>query len=68
MHDQVGHVAMHEQLSRRKVDNLIRGHSTIGTTDPQIGGRLLLGKVEKKLRILRPDARGPSLIVFQKLR
>lgn len=43
MDDEIGNIAMDEQLSRHQADDLIGGHPTVGTADPQISGRLLTG-------------------------
>src|ERR1700754_3696748 len=48
VHDDIGHVAMHEQLSWLEPDDLIRRHPAVGATDPQIARRLLTGKVAKE--------------------
>lgn len=42
VHHQIGDVAMDEQLSGKKPDNLIGGHPAVGATNPQIARRLLL--------------------------
>src|SRR5438067_167651 len=41
MHDDVGDVAMHEQLAGSESDDFICWHPTVGAADPQIVGRLL---------------------------
>jgi hypothetical protein len=42
MDDDVGDVAMDEQLARIEVDELVRGNAAVGAADPQVLRRLLL--------------------------
>ena len=36
VHDDVGDVAVHEQLARQQADDLVRGHAAVGAADPQV--------------------------------
>ena len=54
MDDDVGDVAMHEQLARQETDDLVRRHAAVGAADPEILRRLLLGEAREEIR--RPAA------------
>jgi hypothetical protein len=61
MHDDVGDVAMHEQLARQQADDLVRRHARIRAADPQVLRRLQARQLEKILGIdllhaIRPGA------------
>jgi len=43
VHDNVGNISVHKNLTRIKPYNFICGYSRIGASDPKIFGRLLLG-------------------------
>jgi len=47
MRDDVGNVPVHEQLTGKQADDLVGRNTAIGTTDPEIFGRLLLGEFSK---------------------
>lgn len=49
--DDVGDVAMHENLSRRQTGDLVGGHATVRAADPEILGALLVRQAGKELRI-----------------
>ena len=42
--DDVGDVAMDEDLARREADDLVRGHAAVRAADPEVLGRLPLGE------------------------
>ena len=42
VHDDVGDVAVHEQLARHQADDLVGRHPAVGAADPQVLRRLLL--------------------------
>jgi hypothetical protein len=42
--DEVGDVAMDEQFARPQADDLVGGHPTVCTADPEVLGRLLSGQ------------------------
>jgi hypothetical protein len=67
VHDQVRDISVDEQFPGQKPDYLISGHPTVGAANPQVAGRLLPGKLQEKLRILLPDATGPSLVALKKM-
>ncbi len=47
MRHDVGHVAVHEQCARQEIHDLVGGHSTVGTADPGVVGRLLSRELSK---------------------
>jgi hypothetical protein len=36
VNDKISDIPMHKNLARRKIDNLIRGHATVGAADPKV--------------------------------
>jgi hypothetical protein len=42
VHDDVRHVAVHEQVAGHQPDDFVRGHAAVGAADPEIRRRLLL--------------------------
>src|SRR6266487_852096 len=64
----VGNIAVDEDLSRRKTDNLVRRHTAVRTTDPEIFRRLLLGEALEKLRVPPAHPSGPGRVLFEKMR
>ena len=67
MHDNIGNVAVDEQFSRQEPDNLIGGYATVGTAYPQIGGRLLVRKLDEEFRVLPSNALSPRLVVLKEM-
>jgi hypothetical protein len=67
MHDDIGDIAVDEQFPRQKPDNLVGGYAAVGTAYPQIGGRLLVGKLDEEFGILLPDAASPCLVVLKEM-
>jgi len=66
--DDVRDIAVNEQFPRREVDDLIRRHSAIRTSDPEVLGRLLCDEAREKGRILLCAYGGPPSIVVEELR
>jgi hypothetical protein len=62
---EVGDIAVDEQLAWGHTHYLISRHPAVGTTDPQVLGRLLPRKVDEKIRILLPDLFGPETVVLK---
>ncbi len=61
MNDDVGDVAVHEQLARHEVDQLVGGDAAVGAADPEIARRLLAEQAGEEagargLHLLRPAA------------
>ncbi len=67
MHDDVGHVAVHEDLAGQQADDLVGRHAAVGTADPEVFGALLAGKFLKKLRVAPLDFVGPRLVLVEQL-
>ena len=56
VHDDVGDVAMHEELAGQQTDDLVGGDAAIGAADPEVAGILLLGQGLEKSRVLATNA------------
>ena len=67
MHDDVGDVAVDEELARGEVDDLVRGNAAVGAADPEIARALLARKAREELRILAADALRPAAILVEEL-
>jgi len=65
MNDDVGDVAMNEQLAGQQADNFVGGHAAVGAAYPQVRGGLLAGKLEEEIRILLRDPSGPGFIAVK---
>ena len=60
MDDDVGDVAVHEQLARRQVDEFVRRHAAVGAADPEVARRLLLQQPGEEARLARLGLLAPS--------
>ena len=60
---EIGDVAVHEQLARIEVHDLVGGHAAVGAADPQILRRLLPLEALEEAGIGRDFAFGPGAIV-----
>ena len=67
MHHHVGHIAVNKHLARVQPRDLIGRYAAVGTTNPQILGRLLLGQLLKKAGALLLHARGPDPVVVNQV-
>src|SRR5690606_6771409 len=67
MHHHVGDVAVHEDLARRHVDDLVRGYARVRATDPQVLRLLDLRQPGEEARILGLDALGPDAVAFEEV-
>ena len=67
MYDQVGNIAVDEQLSGKKPDDLIGRYSTVRASNPEVAGRLLPGKLNEEIGIFLPEMAGPGTIVCEKM-
>ena len=65
--NQIGDIAMDKQFPWEQVNNFIRRHPAVGTTNPKILRRLLTRKLGKKIGILLSNAGRPSLIPGKKM-
>ena len=50
--DDVGDVAVHEDLARREPDDLVRRHPAVRAADPEVLGRLPLGEIGEEPGVL----------------
>src|SRR5215204_3860990 len=64
MNDHIGNVTMDKHLTRGQVNQFCGGNSTISTTNPKVGRRLLRGKPFEKLGIGGNPSGGPSLVIL----
>jgi hypothetical protein len=64
--NQVGNIAVDEQFTRQKADDLISRDATIRTSDPKVVRKLLARECREELRITGVNAVGPSTIVIKK--
>ena len=60
--DDVGDVAMHEELARQQADNLVGGDAAIGAADPEVTGILLLGQGLEESGVLATNALRPFAV------
>ena len=67
VHDDVGDVAVDEQLARRETDDLVGRHAAVGAADPEVSRRLLLARVGEEIRIAVAQARGPRAVAFEQV-
>lgn len=63
MDDDVGDIAMDEQLAWQKSDDLVGRNPTVRTTDPEIAGKLLPGEGFEEVRLRLTDGSRPSLVL-----
>jgi hypothetical protein len=66
--DQIGYIAMYQQLAGAETQDFVGRDATVGATDPQILGTLLRGESLEKLGVLAQASLDPTAIVFEKLR
>ncbi|MNL47649.1 hypothetical protein D3C87_1704480 [compost metagenome] len=66
--DHIGDIAMDEHLARRQSEDLVGRHPRIGTADPQVLGRLLVGQAREEGGVFRVDAVHPVAVVLEQLR
>src|SRR5258708_39455437 len=67
MHDDVGHVAVNEQLSWHQSDDLVGRHAAVRTADPQVARGLLTGKAVGEPRLPALDPLVPTAIVREEI-
>src|ERR1043166_5404391 len=67
MNDQVGDVSVHEELARQKPDDLIGGHATVRTANPQVSRGLLTRQPVKEAGVPTFDGLGPLPIVGEEI-
>src|SRR5687768_17646272 len=67
MHDNVGDVAVHEELARHQPDDLVRRYPAVGTANPQVLGGLLPGQRVEEPGIALRDSPCPRAVVVEEL-
>ena len=67
MGDDVGDVAMHEELARLEVDELVGWHAAVGAADPQVARRLLGQQACEEAWPLGHRLRGPGAVLVEQL-
>src|SRR5688572_14860337 len=55
VNDHIGDIAMNENFTRSKANNLIRRHTAVRAANPEIFGILLRGEFGKKVRLMSGD-------------
>ncbi len=67
MDDDVGHVAVDEELAGIEADYLVGGHAAVRTPDPEKVRCLLAGQPQEKRRVIADPGRGPGAVVGKQL-
>ena len=67
VHNDVGDVAMYEELARQQADNLIGRDTAIGATDPEVTRRLLLRQRLEEGRIAKADTFRPCTVLSEEV-
>src|SRR6185369_8808464 len=67
VNDDVGDVAMNEELTRREVDELVGGNAAVGAADPEVLRRLLLQEAGEEPRPCRLHVRRPATVAVEQL-
>ena len=63
----IGDVAVDEHFAGREAGDLICGNATVGATDPEVLGSLLVGEIGKELGVIGFDRGCPVAVFFQKV-
>ena len=66
--DDIGDVAMDEELAGKKAHDLVGGHAAVGASDPQILGPLLAREPGEEFRIVAAQALRPGAVVVEEMR
>ena len=67
VHDDVGDVAVDEQLARPQADDLVGRHAAVRAADPQVLRQLLRRQRPEEVGIVIGDAAGPAAVVVEKV-
>ena len=68
MHDDIGNIAMHEELAGGQTYDLVGRHAAVCASDPQVARPLLLSQTGEEIRIGAADALRPCAVVFEEMR
>jgi hypothetical protein len=63
--DDVGDVAMNEELAGEQADDLVGRNTAVGTADPEIFRRLLRSEGSEEIRLRRGDPLRPQPVVVE---
>ena len=67
VHDDVGDIAMDEDLAGREVDDLVRRHAAVRAADPEIARRLLLLEVGEEIGLAGAQIGGPGVVAQKQI-
>ena len=65
MHDEVGDVAMNENLAGIEPEDLVGRYAAVRAADPQVSRRLLARETREEFRIQRPPLGRPGAVVSE---
>lgn len=65
--DDVGDVAVDENLTGCEAGDLVGGHAAVRTTNPEVLGALLVGEFAEKLWIVGVDIGGPLAVALEEV-
>src|SRR6185437_9217079 len=68
VNDDIGDVAVYEELARREVHDLVGRHAAVGASDPEVAGSLLPRKAGEEIGIASSNAFGPGAVIFEEVR
>ena len=67
VHDDVGDIAVDEELARCEAGDLVGRHPAVGAADPQIARLLLLGELGEVIRIARAQIGSPGVVSLEQV-
>ncbi len=65
--DDIRDVSVDEQFARKKADDFIGRDAAVGTSDPEVAGRLLLGELGEEIGIALANPLGPGPVVIEEV-
>ena len=63
----IGDIAVDEQLARQKADDVVGRHAAVRAADPKEFWRLLACQLAEKFRILAANALGPGTVAVEEV-
>src|SRR4030081_2757213 len=67
VHDDVGDVAMDEEVAGEKPHDLVGRYAAVGAADPEVARFLLPGELGEEVGIGPADPLGPTTVVFEEM-
>jgi hypothetical protein len=67
VHNDISNVAVNKHFAGYQTDNLVCGHPTVRTTDPEVMRRLLSRQTPKEIRILPSHVSSPAAVILEQL-